>query len=937
MRRPAIMAIAACLLSGCVTPAQDVLINGFEDQAELSQWEITAGGQALVNEGVTQGDTALELTFDPNGQWDAAHLFWNRVVQDWSAHDALVVDILNPNDFPVRASLLIGDQAWQDKNASYWNRHNSSITFAPGAGRWVVPTRGIYRGEAGSRNNDIKTDIDPSQIIRLDFGFGGKGETGRIIVDNIRFVTIDRPESVWAFDFGPPSQPVMLGWTAASNQTAHDAQVGYGWTPANNTPWDGAARDNTFGTMLTQDFCAANGYSFRVDVPAGDYECLVIYENCGYWGGEQAKNADRRILANGELAWSEIRPDGRSTALFRFEDIEPINVDIWDTYMAEELARPMRFQATAGETGLTLQFESDVTWGSKLSAVALHRVDDDEATKWLAGQLEAVADEFRAKAVCLDPTPEPIGISDAWAEKKLVAWPVGIEDEIGPYSTPNAPADPDAIAIECDLAKGEVELLGLAIRPQADLGECGFHVEVEGQRAPMPVGVVRYSTSRGFGSIAYSTRPHTVRMTETVEMPADVTRVVVVPLATDADTPAGETIADLVMTSPGGDELLRAPLTIRVHDVALDRETDYIMGYFGLMPPASLLPEGTSADALENTLRLLQSHGANGVSGGPSWRITGWQLGVPQIDFGTCDEFFALLKQYGFDKAINGYGGLRFQGLHDRYTKGATGAKVEEDSGLDYEAAVMRAWEVVDAHARENDWPVIYYAMCDETRVREQAEEELAFMRIMDKVCERFPETVKPSGSYSVNFDSRPTDEDDMLLWHQRFFGALAVSSLNNHSPLVMAEAEQLGREVHIYNQGRTRYSFGLYQWSEHAKGVTARWQWHLNVLHGYQFFDLDGREPDTSMICYGRDDIYPTVHFERCREGAEDFYLLNALSKTIAANRDANRKPTETDRAEQWLTDLTDSVALNQRTPPAGYDANEMKLEAIRMIEAIR
>jgi hypothetical protein len=53
-----------------------------------------------------------------------------------------------------------------------------------------------------------------------------------------------------------------------------------------------------------------------------------------------------------------------------------------------------------------------------------------------------------------------------------------------------------------------------------------------------------------------------------------------------------------------------------------------------------------------------------------------------------------------------------------------------------------------------------------------------------------------------------------------------------------MEEARRLGKAVHIYNQGRTRYSFGMYQWSEYRKGVQARTEWHLNILHGYQFFD---------------------------------------------------------------------------------------------------
>lgn len=58
-----------------------------------------------------------------------------------------------------------------------------------------------------------------------------------------------------------------------------------------------------------------------------------------------------------------------------------------------------------------------------------------------------------------------------------------------------------------------------------------------------------------------------------------------------------------------------------------------------------------------------------------------------------------------------------------------------------------------------------------------------------------------------------------------------------------MKEAEKLDKEAHIYNQGRTRYSFGLYQWSVFRKGIKVRWQWHLNMLHGHQFFGLDGRQ----------------------------------------------------------------------------------------------
>lgn len=47
--------------------------------------------------------------------------------------------------------------------------------------KWIIPVRGLYRGEAGSRNNDIKRNIDPDSIVRVDFGFGPKRVRGRVV------------------------------------------------------------------------------------------------------------------------------------------------------------------------------------------------------------------------------------------------------------------------------------------------------------------------------------------------------------------------------------------------------------------------------------------------------------------------------------------------------------------------------------------------------------------------------------------------------------------------------------------------------------------------------------------------------------------------------------------------------------------------------------
>ena len=62
---------------------------------------------------------------------------------------------------------------------------------------------GLYRGEAGSRNNDLKSNIDPKEIIRVDIGFSTKNKTATsLYLDNLRLTKESRPAGILAFDLG---------------------------------------------------------------------------------------------------------------------------------------------------------------------------------------------------------------------------------------------------------------------------------------------------------------------------------------------------------------------------------------------------------------------------------------------------------------------------------------------------------------------------------------------------------------------------------------------------------------------------------------------------------------------------------------------------------------------------------------------------------------
>ena len=246
---------------------------------------------------------------------------------------------------------------------------------------------------------------------------------------------------------------------------------------------------------------------------------------------------------------------------------------------------------------------------------------------------------------------------------------------------------------------------------------------------------------------------------------------------------------------------------------------------------------------------------------------------------------------------------------------------------------MLKIWKVVDQHARAANWPLIYYVICDETRVREVAEKELEFMQVMAKVSKAYPKTLRTSGAYSVNFRNQVKDQNDMLYWHQQFFKALDVSSLGGHDQSVMDEALKLGKEIQIYNQGTDRNSFGIYQWSEFRKGVKARWQWHLTIMHGYQFFDLDGREPDSQLICYGRNGIIPTMDIERCRQGAQDFYLYQTLWNMMQKGAGDAQART---KAQALLEDTTGKLQIGQRRGLAGFDPDDFNAKVVAAIESL-
>jgi hypothetical protein len=232
----------------------------------------------------------------------------------------------------------------------------------------------------------------------------------------------------------------------------------------------------------------------------------------------------------------------------------------------------------------------------------------------------------------------------------------------------------------------------------------------------------------------------------------------------------------------------------------------------------------------------------------------------------------------------------------------------------------------VKEHAEKNNWLPVAYNMTDEPRVLENAQEQVELMK-MYRAAVPF---VSIGGSYSVHWGAT----DPLALAIQEIFKTLVWSALNVHGEEDIEMTKKLGKQLWIYNQGLSRFSFGAYQWAEMHKGVVGRIQWHTQALHGYQYFDLDGREPDTSAIMWGKEQIYPTLYLPRCREGADDLRFAQTLWNLAEKNKD---KPAA-QAATAWLTQVADSIPAGKRdaVPPTLKDEEAFRNTCVEHIRKL-
>lgn len=901
--------------------AQEKLLKDIETLDDVKHWDKPKGPDLEVSQqSPLLGSASLKL-------YPYTYISLSRgsgVIGDWSGYDAIQIDFNNTTGKSQPLYVLIMDKDCIEAGSQYWDRYNGDHMLPPGRYTFTLPITGLYRGELGSRFNNLKHAVNIAEIVRLDLGIGASNQQEKkpIYLDNIRLIKKEIPDFIKAFDFGPPQQSLQLGFTPVTWNTIYSSDKGYGLKRPLNSSND--ARDDGFPSVLYRDWVGmayqGTDFEFIVDLPNGLYHVFTVFSDCGYWGGEAIRHTKRHIEAEGKIKWAEdLRKHGNYwKPNYLFEDIEPrLGQDFWELYV-EKIFVPKRFKVKVADGQLNLKYSADKNRSSNVACVIIYpdskKQQGDEFCDDIVNQQRQ---EFTV-AAAEQPLPPSGTLQTIPAKEKDKGYIFFLTDyEQDTYQT--TIPQPEQIKREKKIyaSLGEYEPITFAVRPLKNLGRATVEVsDFKSKDAVIAkdnfdVRVVRHLSRRGFNQIKYRIIPQMLKNFDTVELVKDITREFFVIAHIPEPAAPGDYTGTIRLRSDGAiDETLNVSLT--VYPFTLD-ESEYVFCFFGTIPNLKVA-------------RMLRDFGFNSFSGGSRIVLKGFEAdGTPQLDFAGPDRYMKMLRRAGYTREGWGYGGQRI--THIGYTKDERFFDQQQNqTGLSYVELLRRVFETLEKHAKQQNWLPFVYNLVDETRNVEHAKRQVAQINAINEASS----WIKTGGAFSVSYKKGP-DPDN---YHQWIFEALEASSLNNHDESVMARAKDTGKQVYIYNQGQSRYSFGAYQWSEYTKGVKGRQQWHLHIQHGFQFFDLDGREPDTGVLYYGKAGPIPTLAFIRCAEGADDFYYLQTLYNRIEKVKNKARISARViEKAKAILNKIETRIKVNERRKPDWLDNDKLRSSCAQAI----
>lgn len=130
-------------------------------------------------------------------------------------------------------------------------------------------------------------------------------------------------------------------------------------------------------------------------------------------------------------------------------------------------------------------------------------------------------------------------------------------------------------------------------------------------------------------------------------------------------------------------------------------------------------------------------------------------------------------------------------------------------------------------------------------------------------------------------------------------------------------EVRQTGAIPWFVNANSGRFPFGLFFWKMSKHGVRGKVEWYYNL-----------RNERGSLVRTDGAKVWPTLDYERCREGIDDLKYVCRLEALVAQAAKARKAVAETRRARTLLKQIADAIADDWsayrggglRFPPDGF-----------------
>ena len=828
---------------------------------------------------------------------------------DWSAFNVIRVDAWNPADAPVRLQFCFKDDSAPHGYFSWINRY---ISAKSGRSTIELFIPALRRGEGSPKD---MLDTRPFHWDKMQwFGISTQGE---IELDNFRVERVDVsiPEGIFAFDFGPPDQPVFPGTVGVSPDDVYADARGFGWSTKREiyTRKRHSAPDD-----FVRDWISGNNATFSVKLPNGKYHVWLMWADPGEW--ELVQHAPwRNIQAEGRTVLEE-KMTGEEFLDFYFHFAETEDFpgeDIYQKYVMWRY-RPATFEVDVTDGRLDLTIHGPDQYACTVNGLVVYpEPKKKEGEAYIASLMKRRREAFYK----------------SWNEKlpkretRLTGMKLGscivnlceVSKDIGIYDTAAEGQLSTEFKVKLAAARGEHEPFSFWVHALNDLPELKTSVSElksdDGNVLPagaFDVRVVRYKFKRiGFaGAGVYGVMPWILVDGTTTSAKQGITRRWWVMVHVPKDQPAGFYRGTV---SVSGSAKFELPVEVRVLPIELP-EADMGLGMFGMGGTAPYFPyfeENRARNEADKrrSLQCARDHGFTYYAVHRGMRFTGFEDGKARYDVSNGKARVEEARRLGFT-VLDMYGdtGIARQALDDK------GPLARKNGFASPDDLVKEVFGAAARQAKAAGLPEPIYCFGDEPPDTQAP--------VFVALHKRMRELAGAKSEISWSPHGEPTHE---------LLDVTSICSLNVTDLEQMKRAQAAGNVVYLNNQGRSRWAYGLYMWKAREAGVKAYQQFCWMGTHADPYYPLDSYEDDGGHVYPDRKgNLRPKVDLERVREGIDDYRYTLALTRAIGDAR-AGAKKGIADEAQNYLDSVLGRLKFEDTRRDRQPQMTEAELDAYR------